>query len=1177
MVIQALLLYRCLIAVFGVCLASCHKIEYMEAALSPAEAMRQAKILKGASAASEMLAEAGEDTKTKVDPKDRQRHMAANERASSNQQRRLSVSGPEKLSMAIPSCGVTICDNPDLTQAYASSYTAKTLHYKVVNVVKDDGTRPLVTKEQIDHQQAYLNKGFAGTGITWELTEVHLKNSFVRERSVIVGCNPEKVGDGKCDSTCQHSKTGNDGGDCDTEKFTCAATKKGDGVCDPECNQAYNDFDGGDCCVEGTDTHFFCFDPKSSQRAYLSDTEYKVLLGITNDQHLTVHFAFWTTTGLLGFATFPWDATVYGMLGGTMMNPNNYGTENNSATLVHEFGHNLGLWHVHRGPSEEDCGGPCFEKPGIPSATTGDLCSDTPPTPKDYECRQSSREECGISDWPHAPYTNYMSYSPDGCLSVWSEQQIGRMHCYLDLKYKGWLEPVSQAPSQVPFAPTVLSSSASAGSMTMSWSPPVRLALGTSSAGADCDMCGPNSVFEQHATSATSSHPEDEGWESANTVGPPNSPTCGEMAAGAIHFPSSDDGGTTTFGLAAAVIPHTLTLHIAYGVDWEPERLVITAIYEGGGEVQLYDNNVLETDCEFELDVSAIAFSGPINAIKVQQFKRFVGIDALALLSRESSPACAGCPSTQYEVTRSPAWSSTSTKTVSSLQFTDSEMSQGISYQYSVALVGKHGTGVASPSLTFQLGQGYCGDGAVDSGETCDDGNLDEGDGCSSSCVTEPEYNCKVTTGTQSQCYKHCGDGICEAFEKKEGTCCISDCGFCAPDGATDQWASCVEGKQPRSSNTDKSLDAGICGAPKISNFDKKGMACEMDIDLFAPDFPDYEGICTVETDLDVPVLARSVFLYFVYGEDNPFTVEVRDATGKYHKVLSKTSLNCVDSPYEIQISYDMANIFVTAGLRITMYSQFSYLDAASVRSWDALQGKQCGNTAVWNGTNCIAVAVPESGSGVVCDVPTSVDTTPSPTPPTTQPCPVNQYRKDKEGACFAVPDSGCPINQYRSEVGGICKTFERCTFAPTPSPETVVPSTDPTPSPQPTPQEPVEGPIPSPEPTPQAPSPQPTLQEPVEGPTPSPEPTPQAPSPQPTLQEPVEGPTPSPEPTPQAPSPQPTPQEQGAGPAPSPEPTPQAPSPVASPQAPTANTSNGCTTGAITFATAVGLLMLSP
>ena len=52
-------------------------------------------------------------------------------------------------------------------------------------------------------------------------------------------------------------------------------------------------------------------------RAYMSVAEYKSILGNRSDTHLNIYFASWTTSELIGLATFPWEKDVFGVLGKT--------------------------------------------------------------------------------------------------------------------------------------------------------------------------------------------------------------------------------------------------------------------------------------------------------------------------------------------------------------------------------------------------------------------------------------------------------------------------------------------------------------------------------------------------------------------------------------------------------------------------------------------------------------------------------------------------------------------------------------------------------------------------------------------------------------------------------------------------------------------------------------------
>lgn len=98
--------------------------------------------------------------------------------------------------------------------------------------------------------------------------------------------------------------------------------------------------------------------------------------------------------------------------GGVVLNPIYYGMDGHTNTMIHEIGHILGLYHVFKGVSErESCDDPCQET--VASMETGDLCADTAPTPKSKLCQNPApvNDTCGFTDFPGAPFNNYMSYT----------------------------------------------------------------------------------------------------------------------------------------------------------------------------------------------------------------------------------------------------------------------------------------------------------------------------------------------------------------------------------------------------------------------------------------------------------------------------------------------------------------------------------------------------------------------------------------------------------------------------------------------------------------------------------------------------------------------------------------------------------------------------------------------
>lgn len=169
-------------------------------------------------------------------------------------------------------CGVTICDDPDIVRSYGSAdslKTEKSVRYQIINVLADDGTNPTVTQEQIETQHEVLNSAFHAYNISWVRSVVEVRNSSLRQRTILLHCRPEKVGNGMCNPECRHERTGNDGGDCDEVATLCEIDNIGNGVCDSSCNRMTHSWDGGDCCDPvRTEVSHTCFDPASPYRYY---------------------------------------------------------------------------------------------------------------------------------------------------------------------------------------------------------------------------------------------------------------------------------------------------------------------------------------------------------------------------------------------------------------------------------------------------------------------------------------------------------------------------------------------------------------------------------------------------------------------------------------------------------------------------------------------------------------------------------------------------------------------------------------------------------------------------------------------------------------------------------------------------------------------------------------------
>lgn len=151
---------------------------------------------------------------------------------------------------------------------------------------------------------------------------------------------------------------------------------------------------------------------------------------------------------LLGIGTFPWDTDALANRGGLWMNGAYFGA--GERTLAHEMGHCLGLWHTHHGVSEVTSCGSCYEFASNPSDVRGDFCSDTPPTPTNFNCAPPGGSDCQGAAWGPTQPENYMGYAPDNCYTTFTGQQEKRMHCWTDDILGAWTQgctdPAPNAP-----------------------------------------------------------------------------------------------------------------------------------------------------------------------------------------------------------------------------------------------------------------------------------------------------------------------------------------------------------------------------------------------------------------------------------------------------------------------------------------------------------------------------------------------------------------------------------------------------------------------------------------------------------------------------------------------------------------------------------------------------------
>uniref|UniRef100_A0A8C0E8W3 Pappalysin 2 n=1 Tax=Bubo bubo TaxID=30461 RepID=A0A8C0E8W3_BUBBB len=708
-----------------------------------------------------------------------------------------SLPSPVLRPLGPPACGQTACDNVELVSHYNQHWplrSGKVVRYRVVNLAEDDGERPTVSREQVWRQHWALSEAFRPYNISWQLSLLEVRNSSLRRRAILLGCEPSKVGNERCDPECEHPLTGYDGGDC-RRPGRCFSWKRRDGICHMECNNMLDDFDDGDCCdPRATDVARTCFDPDSPQRAYMSVKELKESLQLNSTHFLNVYFASSVREELAGAATWPWDKEALSHLGGVVLNPAYYGMHGHTNTMIHEVGHVLGLYHVFKGVSErESCDDPCRET--TPSMETGDLCADTAPTPKSKLCRDPdpTNDTCGQTHFMGTPFNNYMSYTDDDCTNTFTPNQVARMHCYLDLVYQRWGQ--SKKPVPIPIPPMVTGQTQD--SLSIYWLPPISGVIHEREQETLCDNCAEDGTFHQYVHEASSPRVCDSSgyWTPEEAEGPPDVDQPCEPSLQAwspeLHLYHMNmtvpcpqpDGCILELRFLHPVYPDSLTLWTTYLSTGSPKALSdIEVLTEQGESIHL---GPLDTFCDVPFTVK-LNIPRKVSGVKIYTFDERMEIDTALLTSMPHSTLCSTCKMIQYRVLRDPPFANGSPAAPAQVhrQFVDTEVTPGQVYHYQVQAVSGTTSGEASPPLIHVHGAPYCGDGKVTTlEEECDDGDLLDGDGCSRKCKKEKGFNC---VGEPSLCYVHDGDGVCEPFEK---TSSVLDCGPYTPDGYVDLWA----------------------------------------------------------------------------------------------------------------------------------------------------------------------------------------------------------------------------------------------------------------------------------------------------------------------------------------------------------------------------------------------------
>ncbi|XP_060787136.1 pappalysin-2 isoform X1 [Neoarius graeffei] len=827
-----------------------------------------------------------------------------------------------------PTCGVTVCDNPDVILSYNQNWelrAPKRLRYRVVNMCNDDGSSPTVSEEQILSQKQALEEAFGPYNLTLELSIFKVYNSSLRRRLVLSNCHVTKVGDRHCDRECDHPLTGHDGGDC-LRPSTCYSWMRGDGVCQPECNTIYYDYDDGDCCdPEVTDVTRTCFDPESSERAYLSVKELKELLHLNSSDTLNVFFSKSAQEELAGAATWPWAKEALTHQGGMILNPSYFGTFGHNNTMIHEMGHIFGLYHVFKGVSErESCDDPCQETTA--SMETGDFCADTAPTPKSKACKDPGlvNDTCGSMHYHNTPYNNYMSYTDDNCTNHFTPNQVARMHCYVDLVYKNWVQ--DRKPTPIPLPSVVIGQDDD--SVSIHWLHPLSGPLMQREEGVNCQLCDEHGALHQYAHKATSPHSCDSSgyWTPEEAVGAPDvyqpcepsmhswSPEFSLYEANMSSQCLQTGGCVLQLYFQHAVVPDTLTVWITY-ISFSNQAISdLEFILETGESVHAGPQNVF---CDIPLTLRATS-NKKVKAVKLSTFDKKLEVDAVLLTSQPQNPLCSVCRPLIYHVLRDPPiQEGRGSVTLKQSRYTDSDVQKGMQYEYRIQVEAEGLRSELSPSLVYIHGEPSCGDGQLQGVEECDDGNLLDRDGCSKKCSMEPGFNC---VGQPSHCYFYEGDGVCEEFEKGFS---LQDCGFFTPNGFIDQWASSAT-----ASHQDWRCPAlSATGEPNLSLM-CRSQYVEMNDALMQ----DAWVPCTVLTaqpvwlrvEFEQPGVAASILIYLAddgemqnTGEQCKKTVSIQlcDTSNKNH-TLGTYELSCQHNPLVVNVTHDLSiPFFQTAAL----------------------------------------------------------------------------------------------------------------------------------------------------------------------------------------------------------------------------------------------------------------------
>jgi hypothetical protein len=150
------------------------------------------------------------------------------------------------------------------------------------------------------------------------------------------------------------------------------------------------------------------------------------VLNVDKTRYTNVYINSGGSGGLLGQAMMPWGSAGEWWdftLVATDTVPGSGGNFGAGRTLVHELGHNYGLYHTFGGPDFDDYGS-C---PVGHCNSSGDLCCDTN-SEEGPASRCTDVASCGTAD----PIDNFLDYTYDACMTEFTNEQAIRMRCVLE-------------------------------------------------------------------------------------------------------------------------------------------------------------------------------------------------------------------------------------------------------------------------------------------------------------------------------------------------------------------------------------------------------------------------------------------------------------------------------------------------------------------------------------------------------------------------------------------------------------------------------------------------------------------------------------------------------------------------------------------------------------------------